>query len=104
MSKIKVMVSNPMLKIMRAALPDYSVSLEKMNQDVYRTRVNYDLFTALQDLDNRTGRIKVFRIAYPADFYAIPMYITTQDLTKIFRNSDGSFQSFQNAIVDYCAI
>ena len=104
MANVKVMVSNPMLKIMRAALPDYRVSLEKMNQEIYRTRVNYDLFSALQDLDNRTGRIKVFRIEYPAEFYACDRYISTNELNQIFRRSNRTMDGFIESIRNECEI
>ena len=104
MSHIKVMVSNPMLKIMKAALPDYRVSLEKMDQELYRTHVNYDLFSALQDLDNRTGRIKVFRIEYPAEFYACDRYISTNESNQIFRRSNRTMDGFIESIRNECEI
>ncbi len=99
---MKVMVSNPMLKVMKQTLKDYRVTLEKFSYDEYKRLVDYDALAHTQDYDGE--KFKCFRIEYPAEYYAAPQYITTQDLTRIFRNSDGTFQSFQNAIVSYCAI
>ena len=99
---MKVMISNPMLKVMKQALKEYRITLEKLTYDQYRIYVDFNVFAHMEDYNGET--FKCFRIAYPAEYYAQPQYITTRDLTRIFRNSDGTLESFKNAIVDYCAI
>ena len=101
---MKVMISNPMLKVIKQALKEYkySVTLEKLTYEQYRRFVDFDVFAHMEDYNGET--FKCFRIAYPCEYYAEPQYITTRDLTKIFRNSNGTMESFTEAIKNYCEI
>ena len=101
---MKVKVSNPMLKVFKAALSNCSVTLEKMLPEQYEISVDYDLFKHEVDYSTRTGKFSVLRIAYPPEYYAIPKYITTRDLHQIYQASDKTYTGYIEAIKDYCAI
>lgn len=106
MSNLKVKVSNPMAKAIKTALNGiaFDVEIGKMNIELYQALVDYDALNHTEDWDAKANKLKVIRIEYPADCYAMPTYITTKDLTRIFRNSDHTYNGFMNEIRNEYAI
>ena len=101
---MKVKVTYPMLKLLKNALPDYSVSLVKMPIDLYRAMVDFDEYSNYKDYSYKTEKFSVIRIDYPAEYYAMPQYLTTNILSKIFRSSDHTMNGFIDAVKAYCEI
>ena len=95
---MRVMVSVPMVKFIKKALPEYAVSLEKYSMDQYRAYVDYDVLSNETDWNYETSRFKVIRIGYPANYYAMPRYLTTRELNKIFSRSDKTADGFISEI------
>ena len=101
---MKVKATNPMVKVIRDVLTGCRVSLVKMTPEVYRVSVDYDVLRNTSDYNANTGYMQVIRIEYPAEYYALPQYVTTRDLARVYRNSNGSFQGFTEAIRNEYAI
>lgn len=85
---MKCKVTNKMVEVLKEALPkDYEVKLLKLTPDEYKRFVHYDgLYFAdeVGDYDYKNNLCKVIKILYPADFYAMPAYITTKDLREYY--------------------
>lgn len=55
----------------------------EFSESAYRWNVSmHDGFT---DYNPNTGKYKAIQITFPADFYACPIYLTTEQLTREFR-------------------
>ena len=97
---MQVKVSNPMGKFLAEALDKLGkVTIVRMTADEYRTMVDYDLFCHTEDWDTNKQTFKVFRLAYPSEYYANPAYITTRDLNRVFRESDRTAEGFTQALI-----
>ena len=55
----------------------------EFSENAYRWHVS--LSDGLTDYNPRTGKYKAIQITFPADFYACPIYLTTEQLTREFR-------------------
>ena len=97
---MQVKVSNPMKKFVAVALTGLgSVTLEKMTYEQFKLYVDYDPFRHETDWDGTKNTFKVLKVVYPFDCYASPAYITTRDLNKVFRESDGTAEGFTQALI-----
>ena len=95
---MKVMVSNPMVKLLNDHISGVVFSLEKYSREIYEKYVDYDLFSNINDYNSTKGVFKVIKISYPAEFCAMPGYLTTRELNKIFSYSDHTMTGFIEAV------
>lgn len=95
---MKVKVSSVMLRELKKAIPAYRWSIEKLTRDQYAARVDYDLYRNENDFSINAGKFSVIRIEYPPECYAMTRYLTTYELTRIFRASDKTFCGFIDAV------
>lgn len=57
------------------------------------------------DYDNKTGKIKVIQISYPGNYYACPVYLSTDKLVKAFKAVNGStLEDLAGVVRDLCEI
>ena len=96
---MKVKVSNPMVKFLNTHIDGMKFSLEKMTEAAYRMQVDIDTYIHEADYSIRTGMFSVIKIIYPDDFYAMPGYLTTKDLNRIFTRSDHTAEGFIKAVL-----
>lgn len=101
---MKVKATHPMVKLMQQATPNYDIRLVKMTTDQYKMMVDIDIFNHEADYNDRTGMMQVIRVGYPANYYAMPRYVTTKDLNRVFRNSDHTIEGFTKALIEDIAI
>jgi hypothetical protein len=103
---MKIKVSNPMTKEIRKALDDIieTAAITKMSIEEYKWNVDLDVIYHEDDWDAEANKFKVIRITYPAECYAPPRYITTQDLNRVFRHSDRTYDGFFREIRNEYAI
>ena len=99
-----VKVSNPMIKAMKKAMPEYSFKLLELTPESYQLKVDYDLFRNESDFNIDKHIFKVIQIIYPPEYYALPRYITTRDLRRTYKNSDGSYDDFINELIKDCEV
>jgi len=90
---MKTIVSRPMAAALRSFCSDYSVSYHEISREEYSRRVDYDIFNHENDFLPKSGKMKVIKIEYPQDFYAMPTYITTNDLCKAGKDLKASGQA-----------
>ena len=103
---MKVKVSKTMLKEILKYLKNkgdkyngYGVYYTEMNENAYAYCVDYNGRYANEiDYDYNKGVMKVLKITYPYDYYACDKYLTTRDLTRVFKNSDKTLLGFMKEL------
>lgn len=101
---MKVKATQPMTKLIKERFPTFGVRLVKFTPDEYKTFVDYDVFRNEKDYNPRTGKLQAIRIDYPADCYAMPRYVTTKDLIRVFMASDRTLSGFISSLENEIAI
>ena len=98
---MQVKVSKTMVKFLNNNLlksKGYKAVFNEMTTDQYSLSVSYDIMENENDYNYNTGKMKSIKILYPDDYYAVPRYLTTNDLVKIFKNSDKTVSGFLNQL------
>ena len=101
---MKVKVTKTMTAALNKHFPEWSFSFLRLSQDAYRTEVDYSCIDNYQDWDYTRNCMNVIRLDYPATDYALPRFITTNDLLNICRHSNGTLESFMDAAYQELAI
>lgn len=80
-----------MVKFLRENIKDVEIYYEEYPYEQYRTIHFID-----SDIDwiPSRGKMRVIGIQYPPEYYAFPHYLSTKDLTRIFKHSDGTAEGF----------
>ena len=78
----------------------YEFNYIELSRRDYSILVDYDLLKYETDYNCENDRFRVIVLNYPPEYYAAPLYITTNLLVKCFRNSDHSLSDFLNALQD----
>lgn len=78
-------------------------SVVTMSAHAYKMDVSMDLFAAEDcgDYDWTTGECKAIRVEYPAEYYAMPKYLTTAELTKACRRRQVTTEAELKDMVRY---
>ena len=95
-----VKVSNPMKKLINDLSDSFKCELVKMSIKAYEYRVDYNALEHENDYNYETLQFKALRIAYKSEFYACDRYLTTNDLVRIFRNSDKTYEGFKSELLE----
>lgn len=95
---MRVKVSKTMVKQLQKEFKNYLIVYEEMTINDYRWCVNSDLLGNENDYDYEKSKFKVIKVLYPYEYYAMPKYLTTNDLGKCFRKSNKTYNSFINEI------
>lgn len=74
--------------------PALTIRKSKLTAVDFKALVDYDAFAHDTDFDYATGMFSVIRVEYPADYCAVDRYITTKDLHRIYKRSNGSWNDF----------
>ena len=79
---------------------DYYITLEKLTPNQYALCVDTDIYNHDNDFNATTNTFNVLKVNYQHDYYALPRYITTNDLRKIYFNAPYSnfFREFEKYI------
>jgi len=101
---MKVKATKTMTAALNKHFPEWSFTFLRLSQEAYTTSVSYSLMENFQDWDYTRNCMNVIRLDYPATDYALPRFITTNDLINICRHSDGTLESFMNAAYQELAI
>lgn len=100
---MQVAATKKMTRVLNSAYSEsgYSFTYTEMSRRYYENSVNYRAW-----LENGADYIpdrdvyRVIRLDYPPEYYALPRFITTADLSKCFRASDGSLSDFLDNLQD----
>ncbi len=96
-------------KTMAKAINDYtgkktfSARYVEMNTDNYKFYVG-SFFDNIMDYNSAKGVMVAIEITYPAEYYAMPRFLTTKDLDRAFRESDRTFEGFMDRVKEECEI
>ena len=75
--------------------------------DAFRAYVDFDLWDHENDLKfDKEGRnvFKVISATYDPEYYAMPQYLTTNDLLRIYKRSNKTFDGFISAVYEEVGI
>lgn len=104
---MQVKVSKVMFNELKKALKgdekfkDYSLTFEKLSDRAFRWYVDINDYNHENDYNFNDNTFSVIKIEYPYNYYASNKYITTNDLVKVFRSSDKTFNGFINSFKEY---
>lgn len=73
---------------------EFKANYHEITTDIYGVLVHYDVISHGNDFNEKNGKMKVIEITYPDEYYAMPKYLTTNDLVRVFRESDKTVESF----------
>lgn len=101
-----VMVSKKMASELRKYFKDkppfnkYGFQFDELSERLYA--LNVDMYPENHENDWQADRglFKFIRVVYPDDYYAMPRYLTTNDLSRCFRSSDGTFKGFMEQVAN----
>lgn len=88
---MKIKVSKVFASYMKKQLPkDYNITVIEVTDDTAIALLGRDRFwnTQSQDFNDNTRLTKVIKITYPDEYYAMPNYICTDELSEMFKR-DG---------------
>ena len=78
----------------------FRFSYIEFNRDQYAVYIDYDIMRHTNDYNAGSDKFRVIRLDYPAEYYALPLYITTNLLSKCYKDSDGSAGGFLDSLQD----
>lgn len=76
----------------------HSIKLLAMDAEEYKSYVDFDMLAHIDDYDYGTLKFKVIQVNYKIECYAIPKYLTTKDLLRCYKHSNGTAEDFVNEI------
>ena len=83
-------------------------SVVTMSARLYRLNIGLDAWLDAEDYgdyDWGEGEYKAIRVDYPGEYYAMPKYLTTAELTKEFRRRQVSTtDDLKDMVRDMCEI
>lgn len=96
---MKVKVSNPMLKALKQAIPQYKFYLLELSPHNYSMLIDYDTWNHEIDFNIAKNVFKAIQVVYPSEYYAMNRYLTTKDLSRCFKESDKTWNGFINQVL-----
>ncbi len=93
---MKVKVSRPMVKALNETLEQHGMKavLQEFTVDQYRQYVDYDVYRNETDYSEKKNKMRAIVLHYPDSCYAMPAFITTRDLSKVFKRCSGTWNTF----------
>ena len=93
---MKVKATKTMVKELKKHLPEgYNITLEKMSERQFALYVDINTYNHEHDYNINDGKFSVIKIIYPYEYYAMPKYITTKDLSKIFKTCNKTWEGIR---------
>lgn len=87
---MKIEVTKKMVNVLNKAAKESGAEMkfifETMTERAYSIYVN--ALASGRDYDYEKGVFKVIKVLYPDEYYAMPNYLATEDLEKLYRNGD----------------
>lgn len=99
-------------KSMTRAINDYLKSkgekivavYETMSREAYKIKVDFGIWGNESDYLPASGEMRAIKIVYPSECCAMPQYLTSRELVKIFRKSDETFDGFMDGVLNAISI
>ena len=102
---MKVMVSKVMCRELnkyaqtQPVFNRYEFQFDELPPRLYEWHVRMDSYKYENDWQEDKGLFKFIRVIYPDDYYAMNKHLTTNDLERCFKHSDGTYNSFMNQVM-----
>jgi hypothetical protein len=102
---MKAILSNQMVKALKAELTGIGeIKMIRLAPDAYKAFVDIDVWKHEDDFLESSNTLRVAKLIYPAEDYAMPAYITTQDLKRCLAMSDRTWDGFFSKVREEYAI
>ena len=95
---MKIKASKIMSKQLQKSFDNYTITYKTMYPCDYKVLVDHDDYIHENDFNLNTYKFSVIVVEYPSYFYAMPKYLTTNDLLRCFKKSDKTYDDFINQI------
>lgn len=83
---------------------NYKISRVEMSERTFSNWVDINIFDNEIDFDYINNKYNVIQVEYPPEYYAVNEYITTKDLTKIYKASNKTWAGFIAKFIEYIEI
>ena len=77
---------------------------ETMSRRAFEINVDFDIWDNERDYLPASDKMRAIKIVYPVEYYAMPRYLTSAALVKLFRRSDKSYNGFMREVLDEISI
>lgn len=77
---------------------------ETMSRRAFEINVDFDFWDNERDYLPASDKMRAVKIVYPVEYYAMPRYLTSAALVKLFRKSDKSYNGFMREVLDEISI
>lgn len=95
---MKVAATKTMAKeIQKNAVPGISISYIELSPDRYNFTVGDAFYNDIDYIESK-GKMRTIRVDYSPELYALPAYLTTKELNRIFTRSDKTYTGFFAAL------
>lgn len=105
---MQVKVSKAMVKALNAELKTAYFKpvfrYVELTREQYAALVDYELLRHMDDYKPEKGRFAAIAVSYNPLYNAATVYITTNELNRIFRGSDKTYNGFILAVGNELAI
>lgn len=97
---MRVEASKTMTRELKKAITGYEFCYIELNPDAYSWNVASIWDNEIDLKYTKEGKpvFRAIKVIYPPEFYAMPYYLTTRELNKIFRNSNKTLEGFMNEV------
>ena len=83
---------------------DYKITQKQITLEQFKLYVDFDFWEHENDYNSSNQKFNVLEIEYPLDYYACNRYLTTNDLIKIYKDSNKTFNGFLDSFKNYVEI
>ena len=105
---MKLKTSKIMAKMLNEKIKDfgldYKITQKQITLEQFRLYVDFDIWEHENDYNSSNQKFNVLEIEYPLDYYACNKYLTTNDLIKIYKDSNKTFNGFLDSFKNYVEI
>lgn len=97
---MEVKVSKTIARTLQKAFQDYEVLYCELPVEGYKLFVDYNVNAHINDYDWDKQVMKYIKVLYPYEDYGNANYLTTNDLERLFHESDKTMDGFIQRVFD----
>jgi hypothetical protein len=101
---MKLKATNTLAKFLNENIKGVEIKKIELTQNNYRAYVDFDIFDHENDYNINNNTFNVLVVNYPSNYYAMPTYLTTNDLIKLYNKSNKTTQDLIEKIKEYIEI
>lgn len=102
---MKLKATKTLANELNKMIDKYNIYGVRMHERDFSLRVDLDIYKHGRDFDHKTNTFGVIVVEYPNNYYACNKYITTNDLVKIWKNTnDKTINGLAKAFCEFVEI